>query len=66
VKFINKGRGSKVETVVIEDLRVFSEGYVVTGLKIYRGNGKEKLIVVSKEKVISVPLHQCEHQSSCR
>lgn len=45
---------------------MFPEEYVVTGLKIYRANGKEKLIVVSKEKVISVPLHQCEHQDSCR
>ncbi|XP_048733618.1 semaphorin-1A-like isoform X2 [Ostrea edulis] len=66
LKVINKGRGSNVETVVIENLQVFPEEYVVTGLKIYRANGKEKLIVVSKEKVISVPLHQCEHQDSCR
>ncbi|XP_061172628.1 semaphorin-1A-like isoform X2 [Saccostrea echinata] len=65
IKVINKGHGSKVETVVVEDIQVFPEEYVVTGLKIYRANGKEKLIVVSKEKVISVPLHQCEHQDSC-
>uniref|UniRef100_A0A8W8HYD2 Sema domain-containing protein n=1 Tax=Magallana gigas TaxID=29159 RepID=A0A8W8HYD2_MAGGI len=66
LKVVNKGQGSKVETVVIEDIKVFPDGYAVTGLKIYRANGKEKLIVISKEKVISVPLHQCEHQESCR
>ncbi|XP_078314282.1 semaphorin-1A-like isoform X2 [Crassostrea virginica] len=66
LKVINKGQGSKIETVVIEDIQVFPEGHAVTGLKIYRANGEEKLIVVSREKVISVPLHQCEHQESCR
>lgn len=66
LKVVNKGQGSKVETVVIEDIQVFPDGYAVTGLKIYRANGKEKLVVISKEKVISVPLHQCEHQESCR
>lgn len=43
--------------MVIEDIKVFFDGYVVIGLKIYRVNGKEKFIVIFKEKVIFVLLY---------
>ncbi|KAK3098107.1 hypothetical protein FSP39_016173 [Pinctada imbricata] len=66
IKAINKGRGSEVETVVIEDIQVFPGGEAVRDLRIHGARGLGKLVVVSKDSVVSIPLHQCEQQKTCR
>lgn len=68
IKAVNKGASSKIETVVIEDIRVFGPHDPVTDLKVFRdmAKGMEKLIVVSKESVVSIPLHRCDARKTCR
>ena len=72
IKAINKGQGSKVETVVIEDIEVFTNQQPIINLKIYRNsnaqagnNDQEKLIVVSRDEIKSIPLHRCHAQTNC-
>lgn len=68
IKSVNKGATSKIETVVIEDIQVFDSHDPVTDLKVFRDKAKgiEKLIVVSREKVVSIPLHRCHARKTCR
>ena len=68
IKAVNKGSSSKIETVVIEDIRVFGPHDPVTDLKVFRDKFKsiEKLIVVSRDNVISIPLHRCGARKTCR
>ncbi|KAK7492513.1 hypothetical protein BaRGS_00016179, partial [Batillaria attramentaria] len=68
IKAVNKGETAKIETVVIEDIRVFDSHDPVTDLKVYRDKAKgiEKLIVVSRESVVSIPLHRCHTRKTCR
>lgn len=68
VKAVNKGATHKIETVVIEDIRVFDSHEPVTDLKVFRDKSKgvEKLIVISREHVVSIPLHRCHKRKTCR
>ena len=68
IKAVNKGSSSQIETVVIEDMRVFDSHDPVTDLKVFRDKAKgvEKLIVVSRENVVSLPLHRCHVRTTCR
>ncbi|KAK7116207.1 semaphorin-1A-like isoform X2 [Littorina saxatilis] len=68
IKAVNKGGSAKIETVVIEDIRVFSPHDPVTDVKVFRDKAKniEKLIVVSKDNVVSIPLHRCHEKKTCR
>ncbi|XP_013414410.1 semaphorin-1A isoform X1 [Lingula anatina] len=65
LKTINKGRGSAIETVTIEEIEVF-RNKPFTSMKIFRNpNGEEKLIVVSAHQVKTIPLHRCHLQKTC-
>lgn len=68
IKAINKGPTSLIETVVIEDIRVFENHSPITDLKVFRDKSKgiEKLIVISGENIVSVSLHRCYKQLTCR
>ena len=72
IKAINKGQGDRIETVVIEDIEVFASRQPVINLKVYRNvnaqaglEDQEKLIVVSRDEIKSIPLHRCHVQNSC-
>ena len=72
IKAINKGQGDIIETVVIEDIEVFASRQPVINLKVYRNinaqvgrEDQEKLIVVSRDEIKSIPLHRCHVQNSC-
>ncbi|KAL8562623.1 hypothetical protein ACOMHN_011195 [Nucella lapillus] len=68
IKSVNKGSSSQIETVVIEDIRVFDEQDPVTDLRVYRdkAKGQEKLVVISRENVVSIPLYRCHTRKTCR
>ncbi|XP_076443798.1 semaphorin-1A-like isoform X2 [Babylonia areolata] len=68
IKSVNKGATSSIDTVVIEDIQVFGKHDPVTDLRVYRDKAKgiEKLIVVSKENVVSIPLYRCHTRKTCR
>ncbi len=69
IKAVNKGQGSSVETVVIEDIEVFSTRQPIVNLKVYRDatgfDQQQKLVVVSRDEIKSIPLHRCHMQNSC-
>ena len=57
-----------VESVVIEDTQVLEPGEAVVNLKVLShrtDSDKQKLVVVSKERIVSIPLHRCELKTSC-
>ncbi|KAL3867171.1 hypothetical protein ACJMK2_044393 [Sinanodonta woodiana] len=64
LKSINKGQGSEVESVVIEDIQVMAKNEPIISLKIYKGR-IERLIVMSQENIVSIPLHRCSQQKTC-
>ena len=66
LKAVNKGFDGPIETVVIEDIQVLRTDEPVKELKIYRHGNVEKLIVVSKENIKSIPLHRCSMHKTCR
>lgn len=65
LKAVNKGFDGPVETVVIEDIQVLRTDEPVKELKIYRQGTIEKLIVISKENIKSIPLHRCSEHKTC-
>ncbi|XP_064609998.1 semaphorin-1A-like isoform X2 [Liolophura sinensis] len=68
IKAINKGRGAAIEPVIIEEIQVFQSREAIVSLRVFRKPelGQEKLIVVSRDNIISVPLHRCHKRLSCR
>ncbi|RUS74078.1 hypothetical protein EGW08_018156 [Elysia chlorotica] len=69
IKAINKGDGAKVESVIIEDLQVLSPGKPVVGLKVISNradHANQKLVVVSKDSVVAIPLSRCERAETCK
>lgn len=69
LKSINKGQTEKIESVILEDIQVFTDKQAVTDLKIFhdkQGGGEDKLIVMSRETIVSIPLHRCESAKTCR
>lgn len=65
VKVINRGRGQRMETEVIEVLKVFPDGKAVTDIKIYRDAVTKKLIVLSDNEMRSLSLHRCHLKKTC-
>ncbi|CAL1546730.1 unnamed protein product [Lymnaea stagnalis] len=68
IKAINKGEGSKIESVVIEDIQVLEPGDAVVSLKVLSDRAEQeqqKLVVVSKKSLVSIPLHRCSKAKSC-
>ena len=67
LKAVNKGH-SDIETVVIEDLEVFTDQSPVVSLKLIidETQNMEKLIVVSRNEVKALPLHRCHAKTTCR
>lgn len=65
IKAINKGHGADIETVIIEDIQVFQNGAPVVNLHLHRNNDIEKLVVVSRDNVTSIPLHRCHEMTTC-
>jgi len=54
---------------VIEDLQVFDPDKAVLDIKVLRHKqlkSRHKLIVVSSREIVSLPLHKCTEQCSCR
>ncbi|VDI14838.1 semaphorin 6 [Mytilus galloprovincialis] len=66
LKSINKGHGTKVESVIIEDIQVFENKAPVTSMKIFNKKGVKKLIVLSNSNVASIPLQRCAQMKTCR
>ncbi|XP_069137848.1 semaphorin-1A-like isoform X1 [Argopecten irradians] len=67
LKAINKGRGEDIESVILEDIQVFKDKRPVTDMKIFhdKQHGQDKLIVMSRENIMSIPLHRCERALTC-
>ena len=61
IKAINKGRTSKIETEILRTFQVFDNGAPVTSLRVYRNSdiGQEKLIVMSRDEIKTIPLYDC-------
>ncbi|KAK3799080.1 hypothetical protein RRG08_051361 [Elysia crispata] len=69
IKAINKGDGSKVDSVIIEDLQVLEPGRPVVGLKVVSNrahHSNQKLVVVSHDSVVAIPLSRCERAETCK
>lgn len=60
---------SAVKPVVIEEIQVFAPNVTIRNLKIVRTDSTKegRLIVVSDEDIVSIPLHRCNdrHITSC-
>jgi len=67
-KSVNGGRGTQIETHIIEVLSVFDDSSPVTSLHVYKDEmyGQAKLIVGSNNEVQSVALSRCHLQTTCR
>jgi len=65
LKSLNKGVDGLVESVVIEDMQVLGVNEPIQELKIYRKGNIEKLIVISRQNVVSIPLHRCHRFKTC-
>ena len=65
IKSVNVGRDGKVKTVVIEEIQVLGRHEVVKELRIFKHGGEDKIIVVSKENIVAIPLYRCERQKLC-
>ena len=68
IKAINKGRTSKIETEILRTFKVFDNGAPVTSLRVYRNSdiGQEKLIVMSRDEIKTIPLYDCNPDYTCR
>ena len=68
MKVVNKGRGQIIKTLVIEVMTVFDDDVPITGLRVHRSADRmlEKLIVLSRDALRSIPLHQCHLKTTCR
>ncbi|BFZ01983.1 hypothetical protein BsWGS_05022 [Bradybaena similaris] len=66
IKAINKGANT-VDSVVIEDIQVLDVGDPVVSLKVLsHRTGKDSLLVVaSRRKVVSIPVHRCQKAMTC-
>lgn len=65
LKAVNAGTGDKIHSTVIEDLQVLEKDEPVTELKVFRQRGEERLIVISKKNLVSIPLHRCHRHKRC-
>lgn len=72
LKAINKGHGKEspadMDAVIIEDLQIFDKKQAVTEIKIYSNKQRdlERLVVMSHDNIVSIPLHRCEKYKTCR
>ncbi|XP_041366908.1 semaphorin-1A-like isoform X2 [Gigantopelta aegis] len=68
IKAVNKATSAKrsIDTVIIEDIQVFEDRQPIVNMKVFRRNGMEKLVVMSKKDIVSIPLHRCHEKKSCR
>lgn len=66
LKVINIEQNGKMRSIVIEELLVFKDKSMIVGLEVYHKFGLEKLIVVSGDDVVSIPLHRCHIKVTCR
>lgn len=66
LKVVNIEQNGKMRSIVIEELLVFKDKSTIVGLQVYHKFGLEKLIVVSSEDVVSIPLHRCHLKVTCR
>lgn len=67
IKAINKGLDN-IDSVIIEEIRVFEQNTPVTGLRVHRSlisDEEPMLIVLSKSAIKTVPLHRCSLKTSC-
>ena len=66
IKAINKGRTGKIETQILRTYKVFNSA--ITSIRVYRNthHGEEKLIVISKDEIKSIPLYDCNPDYTCR
>ncbi|VDP07992.1 unnamed protein product [Soboliphyme baturini] len=73
MKFVNVAQGSHVNTVLIDDVRVFHDHMPIQSLLVNRQDFSRRqevvtdnsLIVISRNEVRSVPLHHCTNHTSC-
>ncbi|XP_029633107.1 semaphorin-1A isoform X3 [Octopus sinensis] len=66
LKVVNIDQGKKVRSIVIEEIKVFHHGAKVEGLEVYHNFGMEKLVIVSSDDIVSIPLHRCHEKKSCK
>lgn len=65
LKAINSGKNGEIKSTVIEDIQVLAKDEPISELKIYRKGETDKLIVVSRDNIVSIPLHRCEQHKFC-
>ncbi|KAG8201715.1 hypothetical protein JTE90_012778 [Oedothorax gibbosus] len=64
LKCLNAGSASssgRVLPVVLEEYQVFGVGAPITNLMVHHTPNDAKLVVVSKEEIKTIPLHNCDH-----
>ena len=68
IKAVNKATSAKspIDTVTIEEIQVFADRQPIVNLQVFRRNGMEKLVVVSRRDIVSIPLHRCHEKNTCR
>jgi len=66
LKVLNTGRvDGQIVPVIIEDIPVFHSADPVIGLRIYSRYTGDRLIVMSRAQLRSLPLHRCGRQTTC-
>lgn len=68
LKAVNTGKPGLDSSVVIEDIQVLGQHEAIREIKVLRKHGHnqhEKLIIVSKDNIVSMPLHRCGHYKTC-
>lgn len=69
IKALNAGNTrdpKSVMPVIVEELLVFPSRLPISNLLVYHTNHEAKLVVVSRDEIITVPLHNCDrHAHTC-
>lgn len=70
IKALNGGSDGSTQMVIpiiVEEMLVFSNRVPVTNLLVYHTAQEAKLVVVSQDEILTIPLHSCDkHARTCR
>ncbi|XP_035214713.1 semaphorin-1A-like isoform X3 [Stegodyphus dumicola] len=70
IKALNAGsdekEASKITPVIVEEMLVFPQRVPITNLLVYHTMSEAKLVVVSQDEILTIPLHNCDkHARTC-
>lgn len=70
IKALNGGSDGSTQTVIpiiVEEMLVFPHRVPISNLLVYHTAQEAKLVVVSQDEILTIPLHSCDkHARTCR